>query len=152
MENHALEKYFRHQQVSLQWLPILRALASELMERVDVADLRQLFFQIGERFAIDAEDQFQEIETLGDLEQALNELWQQMNWGWTRLQEAKASVDIHHHAAPLAHAFGDDALEWSIGILEGFYQHVFKALGAGDAMQVQGVGSKGITIHLRFSR
>lgn len=150
MENHTLEKYFREQQVSMQWLPILRALAVELIERADVAELRQLFFQVGERFAIEAERRFQEIDTLKDLEDELNELWQQMNWGWTRLQEVKGSVDIHHHAAPLEQAFGDDTLEWSIGILEGFYQHVFKALGAGDAMQVNGIGSNGIVIHLRF--
>ncbi len=152
MENPSLEQYFRDQQVSLQWLPVLRALAQELSERADVADLRQLFFQVGERFALDVQDRFDSIETLSGLELALNELWQQMNWGFVSLQEGKASVDIFHSATPLAQAFGDDALEWSIGLLEGFYQHVFKVLGAGDAMRVEGVGSEGIDIQLRFGR
>lgn len=152
MENPTLELYFRDQQVSLQWLPVLRALALELGERADVADLRQLMFQVGTRFAVDVEQRFDSIESLSALEAALNELWQQMNWGYVALQEAKASVDILHYAAPLAQAFGDEALEWSIGLLEGFYHHVFKVLGAGDAMQVQGVGSEGFNIQLRFGR
>ena len=152
MENPSLEQYFRDQQVSLQWLPVLRALAQELSERADVADLRQLFFQVGERFALDVQGRFDNIETLSALEQALNELWQQMNWGFVSLQERKASVDILHSCAPLAQAFGDEAMAWSIGLLEGFYQHVFKVLGAGDAMQVEGVGSEGMDIQLRFGR
>ena len=152
MENPSLEQYFRDQQVSLQWLPVLRALAQELSERADVADLRQLFFQVGERFALDVQGRFDNIETLSALEQALNELWQQMNWGFVSLQEGKASVDIFHSCAPLAQAFGDEAMAWSIGLLEGFYQHVFKVLGAGDAMQVEGVGSEGMDIQLLFGR
>ncbi len=154
MENNTLENYFREQQVSLQWLPILRALAQEMSTRADVADLRQLFFQVGDRFAKDVDGRFAGVETLEQLEQLLNELWQQINWGWVELNEAKASVDIAHQAAPLAEAFGEDALDWSIGLLEGFYQHIFKVLGAGDSMLVQAIGgaSGGMDIRLRFGR
>jgi hypothetical protein len=152
VENNSLERYFRGQQVCLQWLPILRALAQEMVARADVADLRQLFFQVGDRFAKDMEGRFQAVETLAQLEESLNALWQQLNWGWVTLTEAKACVDIAHEAAPLAEAFGEDALDWSVGLLEGFYQHIFKVLGAGDAMQVQGVGGSagGMDIRLRF--
>ena len=152
MEASTLEQYFRAQQVAPQWLPILRALAVEMAERADVADLRQLFTQVGARFAIDVEARFLGVETLADLEASLNEFWQTMNWGWVSLQEAKANVDIYHYAAPLAQAFGDEQLEWSVGLLEGFYQHVFKTLGAGDAMQVAAVGGEGMDLQFRFGR
>lgn len=152
MEPSNLEQYFRTQQVAQQWLPILRSLAVELAERADVADLRQLFTQVGARFAIDVEQRFVGVQTLAALEQGLNEFWQGMNWGWVSLQEAKANVDIFHYAAPLAEAFGDEQLEWSVGLLEGFYQHVFKTLGAGDAMQVEAVGGEGIDLQFRFGR
>ena len=152
MEPSTLEQYFRTQQVAPQWLPILRALARELAERADVADLRQLFTQVGASFAIDVESRFLGVETLADLEAGLNEFWQAMNWGWVSLQEVKTNVDIYHYAAPLAQAFGDEQLEWSVGLLEGFYQHVFKTLGAGDAMQVVAVGGEGMDLQFRFGR
>jgi hypothetical protein len=154
MDNTNLEAYFRSQQVSLQWLPILRALAEELATRADPADLRQLFFQVGDRFAKDIDARFEGVETLEQLEQTTNELWQQLNWGWVQLTEGQACVDIMHEAAPLAEAFGEETLDWSVGLLEGFYQHLFKVLGAGDTMQVQAIGgaSNGMDIRLRFGR
>jgi hypothetical protein len=63
-------------------------------------------------------------------------------------------IEISHQAAPLAEAFGDESLEWSIGLLEGFYESVFKVLGAGDSMVVTGLleASSGMTVRLNFGR
>lgn len=154
MATDTLQQYFRSQQVSLQWLPILRVMALEMAAYADAKDLRQLFFNIGERFAKDAEDRFEDVETLGQLEECLNDFWSRINWGWVDLNEIKGSIDIAHHAAPLAEAFGDDALEWSVGLLEGFYQTVFSVLGASENMIVRSIGeiSDGMDIRLRFGR
>ncbi len=154
MENDNLQNYFRAQQVSLQWLPVLRALAAEMSANAEVKDLRQLFFRIGEHFADDAEDRFRGLQTLAQLEESLNEFWAQINWGWVDFTEVKGFIEITHYAAPLAEAFGEEALIWSIGLLEGFYQSLFKVLGASDMMVVQGVGesSRGLDIRLRFGR
>ncbi len=152
MKTDNLQDYFRGQQVSLQWLPVLRALAFEMSASAETKELRQLFFRIGEHFANDTEERFQDVQTLTQLEDALNEFWSQINWGWVELREAKGCIEITHHAAPLAEAFGDEALNWSIGLLEGFYQSVFKVLGASEAMVVQGIGesSNGMDIRLSF--
>lgn len=149
-----LQDYFRTQQVSLQWLPILRAMAVEMSAYADEKDLRQLFFNIGERFAQDAQARFQDIQTLDQLEESLNVFWSHLNWGWVDLTEVKGYIDIAHQAAPLAEAFGDESLAWSVGLLEGFYQTVFTVLGASDKMQVRSVGeaADGMNIHLRFGR
>jgi hypothetical protein len=154
MENDNLKNYFRGQQVSLQWLPVLRALALEMSAHAEPKDLRHLFFKIGVHFASDAEERFEGIQTLGELEETLNDFWAQMNWGWVEFKEVKAYIDITHYAAPLAEAFGDEALSWSVGLLEGFYQSLFKVLGASDTMLVQSVGesSGGMDIRLRFGR
>lgn len=154
MENDKLQNYFRGQQVSLQWLPVLRALAFEMSAQAEAKDLRLLFFKIGEHFANDTEDRFQGVQTLAQLEDSLNDFWSQINWGWVDFKEVKGYIDITHQAAPLAEAFGDEALGWSVGLLEGFYQTIFKVLGASDSMIVQGVGesSNGMDIHLRFGR
>ena len=149
-----MENYFRSQQVSLQWAPVLRALAQELGEMASPQDLQKLFFSAGARFAGDTADRFEGTETLVQLEERLNDLWSSLNWGWVELTETRGVIEITHQAAPLAEAFGDEALEWSIGLLEGFYESVFKVLGAGDSMVVTGLPdeSSGRTVRLNFGR
>lgn len=154
MASHNLQNYFRGQQVSLQWLPFLRAMGSELTAQTDAKELRHLFFKIGEQFAKDTEELFHGAHSLAQLEETLNDFWSRINWGWVSLNEATGCIEISHQSAPLAEAFGDDALEWSIGLLEGFYQSVFSVLGASDTMTVRGVGtpSGGMDVNLRFGR
>jgi hypothetical protein len=154
MPHSNLELYFRSQQVSLQWLPMLRALAMELAVHASPQDLSRLFFNAGVRFAGDTTGRFEGIQTLAQLEENLNDLWARLNWGWVELREVHGVIEIWHHAAPLAEAFGDESLEWSIGLLEGFYECVFKVLGAGDSMSVKGLpgASSGMTVRLNFGR
>lgn len=154
MVSDKLQSYFRAQQVSLQWLPVLRAMAAEMSEQMDAEDLRQLFFHVGERFAQDAGDCFQGAQSLIQLEDSLNDFWSQINWGWVSIKEVQEHIDISHQSAPLAEAFGDEALVWSIGLLEGFYQNVFRVLGASDSMMVCRAGkpTAGMDVHLRFGR
>lgn len=154
MTTETLEKYFRTQQVSVQWLPVLRAMATELSGSADEADLSRLFYSIGGRMAASAEENFQDVQTLEQLEQRLNAYWAHVNWGWVALNESKGGMEIVHYASPLAEAFGTGALNWTAALLEGFYQTIFKVLGAGDKMMVERVGeaADGMEIHLRFGR
>ncbi len=153
MQKNNLESYFRNQQVSLQWLAVLRAMALELCASAQPDELRLLFSKIGERLAAELHAQFQDINTLPELEQGLNLFWSQINWGWSSFQEAGESIEITHWAAPLAEAFGADNLGWSVGLLEGFYQNMFRLLGASTAMQVRDTGaSQAMTLRLRLAR
>ncbi len=104
MAKDNLQNYFRGQQVALQWLPVLRAMASELSAQIDAKALRQLFFKIGERFAKDTDDLFHGAQSLVQLEERLNDFWLRINWGWVDLNEAKGFIEITHWAAPLAEA------------------------------------------------
>ena len=147
-----LESYVRGQQISLQWLPILRAMAMEMAEHSKPADLKNLFFKIGCRFSKDTEYLFNGTKTLSQLQEVLNDFWSRINWGWVKLNEVEGQIDIEHQAAPLAEAFGDEALGWSVGLLEGFYQSIFSLLGANDAMVCRSIDDSctGINIRLRF--
>lgn len=146
-----LESYFRSQQVSLQWLPVLRAMALELSATARPEELRLLFFKAGGRFAQDVQAQFIHIKTLTELQEELNIFWAQINWGWVNFTETDAAVNITHQAAPLAEGFGDESLGWSVGLLEGFYQNIFIVLGASSAMKVRDSGeSDAMTLCLRF--
>ena len=152
MASNNLQNYFKGQQVSLQWSPVLRALAAEMVSHFEHNDLRRLFFKIGERFAKDTEGLFRDVQTIAQLEDSLNDFWFRTNWGWVELSEADGAIFITHQAAPLAEAFGDDALEWGIGLLEGFYQSIFNVLGAGEGLVVRSYGdmTDGMNICLRF--
>jgi hypothetical protein len=147
-----LESYVRGQQISLQWLPVLRAMATEMSEHSNASDLRNLFFKIGWRFGKDTEHFFEGVHSLSQLEESLNDFWSRINWGWVSLVEAKGYIDIGHQAAPLAEAFGDESLGWSVGLLEGFYQSIFGVLGANQAMVCRSAGDSctGINVQLRF--
>lgn len=149
-----LQAYFRKHQVSPQWLTVLRAMAQVLPATGDEASLKAIFFNIGEQLAHGAEDRFASIETLTDLELQLNAHWSDLNWGWVDLKELEDAIAIEHHASPLAEAFGDDALPWAVGLLEGYYQTIFKVLGAGESMKVQVVDGQAADtqIHLRFGQ
>lgn len=152
---YALDDYFRSQQVSLQWSPVLRAFAQELRTQtdVDVEALRQFFIKIGMRFAQDMESQFQGSQTLAELADALNDLWSRTNWGWVELTEASGSIEIEHRYAPIAEAFGGEMLDWSLGLLEGFYQAVFRSFGLSEKMVARLVTQQndGQYIHLRLA-
>ena len=152
---YTLDDYFRSQQVSLQWSPVLRALAVELRSQaeVDLGLLNQLFNKIGMRFAKDMESQFQGVQTLSELTDALNDLWSRTNWGWVELKEANGCIEIEHRYAPIAEAFGSETLEWSVGLLEGFYQAVFLSFGLSEKMKTKLVAHQndGLLIHLRVA-
>ncbi len=136
MSQDNFEQYFRSQQVSMQWMPVLRSLALELERNASAEDLRSLFFNTGKNLAEELSSHCEDVTTLSQLQEIINDFWLQMNWGWVELSEANAVVEIVHHAAPLAEAFGESSLTWSAGLLEGFYESIFKILGASDEMHV----------------
>ncbi len=145
-----LENYIREQQMSLQWLPFLRALAAELSEQTDAETLRSLFASVGQRCALEAREAFEDVSTLGALTSSLNDFLAHIHWGVVEITEVPGGVAIDHHAAPLAEAFGDDALHWSIGFLEGFYQSLFGQLGAAPSMRVHALDEDCEAMLLRF--
>jgi hypothetical protein len=154
MAQQNFKEYLQSQQVALQWHPFLRALASELAATGNEADLRQFFFRVGEQYARDAQEYFENVQNLQQLEELLNLFWSRINWGWVEIQELKGFIEIAHHASPLAEAFGYEALRWSVSLLEGFYQTVFSALGASERMRVRTHGdlSDGMSIKFRFGQ
>lgn len=150
MSQDIFEQYFRTQQISLQWLPVLRALAIELQRHASTEDLRILFANTGKQFATEIVPRCAGIATLSELEETLNEFWMQLNWGWVKISESSAVVVIVHQAAPLAEAFGDSSLAWSVGLLEGFYDAVLKLLGASADMHVSVVLEESTAMSLRL--
>ena len=136
----------------MQWSPILRALADELQSTAhgDDETLKTLFRAVGHRFANDMAKRFQDANTLDALSTVFNELWSETNWGIVDLAEHEDHIAIEHRFAPLAQAFGDHSLAWSVGILEGFYQSGFSQVGAGSNLSVRFFGDEDDGLRLIF--
>lgn len=127
-------EYFARQQCSVQWSAFLAAFSNEFGQQIPVAELRVLMSRLGKSMAQSVPAPVG--NTIAELEEAINDIWFDMNWGWARLVEKDTGLFIEHHAAPLQGAFGEQALAWSPAILEGMYAHWFSAMGAGAALQL----------------
>ena len=145
------QRYFQDQQVSAQWLPVLRAMALTLTEHAEPKDLHGIFFEMGQQLAQDLGAGLASAQFLTELEEGLNDYWATINWGWVTLKEEQDLITIVHQAAPLEQAFGEAALPWSVGLLEGFYHSVFKALDSGNTMSLRSTGDLSDGMELSFS-
>lgn len=154
MNSEVLLDYLQAQQVAPQWLGFLRALAAELTAQADEVALRTLFRSIGAKLAADAQTAMPEVDSLAGLQQALNAYWGGIHWGWVELSEQQGFVEVVHCLAPLEQAFSTGALGWSVGLLEGFYQTMFQALGADASLQLRHVPTSddGWSLRFRFGR
>ena len=130
--DHAIIEYFTEQQCSRQWKGFLRAFAGEFAAHLDQADLRALMRRMGARFAQEADIDLGACRTLDDLQLAMGRVWVGLDWGWVELADRGEHLEIRHHCAPLIGAFGQEALYWSPGFLEGVYQAWFSAAHAGN--------------------
>lgn len=132
--NQAILQYLTERHCSSQWRDVLSALGEELAESMDPASLRAVMWRVGARFA----QRFDpgECATLAELERAIAQIWLDVDWGWTSIEDAGGALVIRHYCAPLKAALGDAADDWSPAFLEGAYQHWFRMLGSSEALRV----------------
>lgn len=141
--------YFLSEPVSPQWADFLRVLGEELSEQMSPEEIRAFFLLLGQRIA--RRNPLTAGETLQDLEQAVNDQLRNMGWGWMRVRDLNTSLEFLHSCAPLRQAFGDAAMEWAPGLLEGLYSEWLKQLGAEEALVLQQLGKpEGVQDTLRF--
>lgn len=142
-------QYYQSSGCSAQWGDFLKTLASELDAQMSAEENRAFFYVLGARLA----DRLSlpQADTLEALEQSINVQLRSIRWGWTRIRDIHSSLEIVHACAPMRQAFGDAAMSWSGGVLEGLYAGWLKQLGAGDELQLRQVGQpEGPTDALRF--
>lgn len=145
--------YFSKQRCSAQWQVFLAAFANEFGQQIPVPELRVLMARLGTSMA-------QAISppvgnTIAELEESINSIWFDMEWGWVSLEEKDDGLYILHHVAPLYGAFGEEALAWSPAILEGIYAHWFSLMGAGAELRIVQVfpaKTDNLLIVFRFGR
>jgi hypothetical protein len=146
-----IAEHLVQQQCAVQWRGFFQALAAEFAAALAPEDLRALMFRVGARFA--AEHPLPACATLQELEQAMSAVWTRIDWGWVRLVQDVAQLDIHHSLSPVSAAFGPDHAPWSGGFLEGVYQGWFERAGAGQLKVVQRAPADAWgCVHLQLAR
>lgn len=134
-------------QCQRQWRGFLGALGQEFAEALPAQELAILMARIGMRFA--AQHPLAASDTLPGLQQAMNAVWDVLDWGVVELSQSAAGMEIHHRFSPLVAAFGEAAGGWAVGFLQGAYQQWFDAAGAGG-LKVQAAGAPDVLGSVRL--
>lgn len=141
--------YFLSRPVNPQWSDFLHSLAEELGEQMGAEEIRAFFTVLGRRIA--RRNPLAAGETLHDLERVINDYLARCDWGWMRVRDLNSSLEFLHSCAPLRRAFGDAALDWAPGLLEGLYSEWLKQSGAEESLVLQQLGrAEGVADTLRF--
>lgn len=142
----ALAHYVRTDGLRMPRL-LLSALTGRLLEGLGEDVLRDWAVAVGQDWAQAERERFAGSGTLEALADSLNSYWAEARWGWARLEETDDGLEVYHHASPLGEAHPS-----LVGVLEGFYETVFKLLGADGDMVVQLVeaANDGFDLHLRL--
>jgi hypothetical protein len=148
-------QYLTERHCSGQWRDFLDVLGDELHAQLGEDGTAALMARTGSRFA----ERFPPgpCATLADLERALAQIWLDVDWGWTSIQDTGEALLVRHHCAPLHRAPEhpqDVAGRWPAAFLQGAYAHWFRALGSSDALhltQASGFDATG-SVDFRFGK
>jgi hypothetical protein len=137
-------------QCSRQWRGFLTALAEEFVSALPPEELATLMARIGMRFAV--EHPLPASDTVQGLQDAMNGVWNALDWGAVELSQSPGGMEITHRFSPLAAAFGEPHGAWATGFLQGAYQQWFDAAGgAGLRVEVAASADTLGTAHLRLA-
>jgi hypothetical protein len=116
---------------------ILQSLAQVLANSVDAGQLRSLLYLAGEQLGrVHPTPQCQTIE---DLENATNGIFEQWGWGWVSIALREDVIDIEVGDAPIASMFGENSAEWAPAVFEGLLKEWLVELGAGNDLVLRQV-------------
>lgn len=111
-------RYYLRQHCSRQWMHFLAAMAAELEERVDPAEADQFLDVLGVRMA--RMMPLHPCESLEQLEQDMNAILEDIDWGWVQLAESGHFIEIVHGAYPVVPQ-DEGRRSWIAPVLEGLY-------------------------------
>ena len=144
-------EYLLRERISTQWNAFLQAFSAEMQSQLTPQEYRQLLHSMGQRMAESLP--IGQRDTIEELETAINERFKDMQWGYAKLIDSGTSLNIEHHFSPLSVALGLDT-ETAGGLLEGIYEHWFRALGAEAELgikQLPDIASE-FVLHYQFGR
>ncbi|CAI1841359.1 Cellulose synthase operon protein D [Serratia fonticola] len=121
--------YYRHRQFKAGWQDLIEVVFSGILASADDADSRDFLRLMGSNLA--KKLPLPEAETVGELEDALNALLRQFDWGRVQIEANGEQMILTHYAYPHS---ADPANEdvWALSfatVLEGAYDAWLLAQG-----------------------
>ena len=121
-----------------QWGGFLGVLAEELSAQMPASETKAFLAVLGRRWA--RRLPLATASDLKQLEKNINTALSYCNWGWVQVVDLNNCVEFRHSCAPLRKAFGDEAMVWASGLLEGLYEEWLREQGAGRGLVLRQVG------------
>jgi hypothetical protein len=116
--------YRLRRQSSKKWRSLLSAMAKVLAAQTDAINTKAAFKSIGLTFA--AIVSLSPSKTIEETQQAICNVWEEMDWGTVLLEEHGDTLRIVHHSLDngrlLIDAFNGSTEFWAAAFLEGVYQ------------------------------
>lgn len=135
------------ERISPQWAGFLGVLSDELQSQLSEGEYRALLVRLGGRFAQAYE--LPPCESLQEIENAVNKIWSQFQWGYAVLSDYGRQLHISHHACPLPAALQVDA-SLASGFMEGAYAAWLLAAGSPDELELRQMPASGQPMHMAF--
>lgn len=141
-------RYYAQQHCTRQWVHFLAAMFAEFEERVDPAEADQFLETLGSRMARSLP--LRRCDSLEELEEDINAVLEGIDWGWSRISEAGAYIEIMHGAYPVVPQ-DEQRRSWLVAALEGLYTGWMAAQGGDPSCSARVVEASGeIGVPLRF--
>jgi cellulose synthase subunit D len=132
--------YYARQQCSRQWVHFMAAMFAEFEERVDASEANQFLQAIG--FKMGLLLPLRRCDSLEELEEDINNVLEGIDWGWVRVRERGAFIEITHGAYPLVPQ-NESRRNWLVPILEGLYGGWFGHQGGEASFTARHTGGPG---------
>ena len=147
-DSSELLQHLALERVSPQWAVFLSLLGSELSAQLSPDELRQLLVSLGGRFA--EANPLRPCADLAALQDAFNQVWAPMRWGYSTVSEQGRQLSVRHRACPLPAALQLDA-EVVGSYLEGVYAVWLKAAGAPSELVLRQQPTSGLPMCMVFT-
>lgn len=136
------------ERISPQWADFLGLLSEALSAQLEPVKYRQLLVRLGEGFA--RQHPLPDCVGLSQLSDAMNVVWQRMQWGYASVSDQGQQLAVVHRACPLPAALQLGA-EVAGGFLEGVYGIWLKAAGAPDELSLTQVAGPPLPMYMAFA-
>jgi hypothetical protein len=121
-----------------QWRAFLSLFARELKQNLSPGLLAQIARGAGGQFA--SQHVLAPAGTVADMQEAVNQVWSELDWGVVEMREAEDWLVLTHYQAPFLVVFGTENQAWAGAFLEGAYEEWMHQLGADAQLRMTTAG------------
>jgi len=135
LQNRTLQ-YYRQQQYQPGWFDLLSVMINGMLKNAGEQESQAFLRQMGDNLA--SRYPLGEVATVADLENQINRVLAQFNWGFVDLQPSDSAIVIDHLALPPGDGVMSDR-QWRLAlgaVLVGLYARWLRGQGGSDSVSL----------------